>query len=78
LREWAGAGNPSIADQGIAAAAENAKERWWEADIYRVAGEISLLSRNSDMAKAQGISTMLSWSLVSNKRLRRFPCKSTP
>ena len=53
MREWAGAGNPSIAGQSMAAAAENAKERWWEANIYRVAGEISLLSRNSDMAKAQ-------------------------
>ena len=29
------------------------KERWWEADIHRVAGEITLLSPNSDPAKAE-------------------------
>ena len=35
------------------AAAEKAKERWHEADIYRMAGEIVLMSPESDAAKAE-------------------------
>ena len=35
-------------------AAEKAKERWHEADIYRMAGEIVLMSPESDAAKAEG------------------------
>jgi len=34
-------------------AAEKAKERWHEADIYRMAGEIVLMSPESDAAKAE-------------------------
>jgi predicted ATPase len=32
---------------------EATKERWWEADINRMAGEIALLSPEPDAAKAQ-------------------------
>jgi predicted ATPase len=39
-------------DEAIAAA-EKAKERWHEADIYRMAGEIVLMSSESDAAKAE-------------------------
>ena len=35
------------------AAVERTKERWREADILRVAGEIALLSREPDEAKAE-------------------------
>ena len=34
-------------------AVETTKERWWEADIYRMAGEIALLSGEPDAAKAE-------------------------
>ncbi len=34
-------------------AAETTKERWHEADIYRIAGEIELLSREPDFVKAE-------------------------
>jgi class 3 adenylate cyclase/predicted ATPase len=34
-------------------AAETTKERWYEADIYRIAGEIALLSPQPDAAKAE-------------------------
>ena len=34
-------------------AVETTKERWYEAEIYRTAGEIALLSPELDMAKAQ-------------------------
>jgi tetratricopeptide (TPR) repeat protein len=34
-------------------AVETTKERWWEADIYRMAGEIALLSSEPDAAKAE-------------------------
>jgi predicted ATPase len=29
------------------------KERWWEADIYRMAGEIALMSSEPDAARAE-------------------------
>ena len=32
---------------------ETSKERWWEADIHRLAGEIALLSPQPDAGKAQ-------------------------
>jgi predicted ATPase len=32
---------------------ETTKERWWEAEVYRIAGEIALLSPEPDAAKAQ-------------------------
>jgi predicted ATPase/class 3 adenylate cyclase len=32
---------------------ETTKERWWEADIYRMAGEIALISPERDTAKAE-------------------------
>jgi len=35
-------------------AAETTKERWFEADIHRMAGEIALLSGEPDAAKAEG------------------------
>ena len=34
-------------------AVETTKERWWEADIYRMAGEIALLSFEPDAVKAE-------------------------
>ena len=34
-------------------AVETTKERWWEADIYRMAGEIALLSGEPDAVKAE-------------------------
>jgi predicted ATPase len=34
-------------------AVETTKERWFEADIHRIAGEIALLSPQPDAAKAQ-------------------------
>jgi predicted ATPase len=34
-------------------AAETTKERWYEAEIYRVAGEIALLSPSPDLVKAE-------------------------
>ena len=33
---------------------EITKERWWEADIHRIAGEIALLSPEPDAVKAEG------------------------
>jgi class 3 adenylate cyclase len=36
------------------AAIETTKERWWEAELHRVAGEIALLSPDRDTAKAEG------------------------
>ena len=33
---------------------ETAKERAWEAEVYRMAGEIALLSFEPDALKAQG------------------------
>jgi predicted ATPase len=33
-------------------AAETSRERWYEAEVYRVAGEIELLSPTADLAKA--------------------------
>ena len=33
-------------------------ERWYEAEIHRTAGEIALLLPDSDLAKAEGISSM--------------------
>jgi predicted ATPase/class 3 adenylate cyclase len=35
------------------AAIETTKERWWEAELHRVAGEIALLSPEPDAAKAE-------------------------
>jgi predicted ATPase len=35
------------------AAVEATEERWWEAEIHRVAGEIALMSRERDAAKAK-------------------------
>jgi len=35
------------------AAVEITKERWCEADLYRVAGEVALLSPQPDMARAE-------------------------
>jgi predicted ATPase len=32
---------------------ENSKERWWEAEVNRIAGEISLKSLEPDAAKAE-------------------------
>ena len=32
---------------------DTAKERWWEADIYRMAGEIALMSSEPDAARAE-------------------------
>jgi predicted ATPase len=32
---------------------ENAKERWFEAEVYRIAGEIALKSPQPDAAKAE-------------------------
>jgi len=34
-------------------AVETAKERWHEADVYRIAGEIALLLPEPDVAKAE-------------------------
>jgi predicted ATPase len=34
-------------------AVETTKERWWEADVHRTAGEIALMSSQPDVAKAQ-------------------------
>jgi predicted ATPase len=34
-------------------AVETAKERWCEAEVHRIAGEIALLSPESDAAKAE-------------------------
>jgi predicted ATPase len=34
-------------------AVESTKEKWWEAEVHRVAGEIALLSREPDAAKAK-------------------------
>jgi len=34
-------------------AAETTKEKWWEAEVYRVAGEIALMSPDRDAAKAE-------------------------
>ena len=35
------------------AAIERTKERWWEAEVNRTAGEITLLSLEPDAAKAE-------------------------
>ena len=35
-------------------AVETTKARWWEAEVYRMAGEIALLSSEPDAAKAEG------------------------
>jgi predicted ATPase len=35
-------------------AVETTKERWFEADIHRIAGEVALLSPEHDAAKAEG------------------------
>ena len=35
------------------AAVEATEERWWEAEVHRVAGEIALMSRERDAAKAE-------------------------
>jgi predicted ATPase len=32
---------------------ETTQERWWEADVHRIAGEIALLSPKPDAAKAE-------------------------
>jgi predicted ATPase len=32
---------------------DTTKERWWEADIYRMAGEIALMSSEPDAARAE-------------------------
>jgi predicted ATPase len=34
-------------------AVDTTKERWWEADIYRMAGEIALMSSKPDAARAE-------------------------
>jgi predicted ATPase len=34
-------------------AVDTTKERWWEADIYRMAGEIALMSSEPDAARAE-------------------------
>ena len=41
-------------------AAETSKERWFEVEIYRIAGELALMSPNRDMSKRRGISSELS------------------
>jgi predicted ATPase len=38
-------------------AVETTKERWYEAEINRISGEIVLLSADSDVAKAEGASS---------------------
>ena len=35
------------------AAVERNEERWWEAEVHRIAGEIALLTANPDVAKAE-------------------------
>ena len=39
-------------DEAITAV-ETTQERWWEADVHRIAGEIALLSPKPDAAKAE-------------------------
>jgi predicted ATPase len=39
-------------DEAITAV-ETTKERWWEADVHRIAGEIALLSPKPDAVKAE-------------------------
>jgi class 3 adenylate cyclase len=39
-------------DEAITAV-ETTQERWWEADVHRIAGEIALLSPKPDVAKAE-------------------------
>ena len=34
-------------------AVEKTNERWFEADIYRIAGMVALMSRQQDLAKAE-------------------------
>ena len=43
------------------------KETWWEAEVDRIAGEISLMSPKPDAAKAKRISSARSQSLANNK-----------
>jgi predicted ATPase len=35
-------------------AVETTKEKWWEAEVHRIAGEITLLSGEPDKTKAEG------------------------
>ena len=44
----------------------NTKERWWEAEVNRMAGEIAL-KPEPDAAKAKAISSMRSQSRVNSK-----------
>jgi predicted ATPase len=39
--------------EGAMTVAETTKERWFEAEIYRTAGQIALMSREKDEAKAE-------------------------
>ena len=48
-------------------AVETTKERWCEADIHRIAGEIALMSPEPDARKAQAISSARSRSRANNK-----------
>ena len=49
-------------------AAETTNERWHEAEIYRIAGDIMLLSPEPDLAKAERYSSELSWSRALNRQ----------
>jgi predicted ATPase len=55
-RAYAGLGQLGDARRCIGEAmttVETTEERWWEAEIYRVAGEIALTSLERDPVKAQ-------------------------
>jgi predicted ATPase len=66
-------------------AAETTKERWYEAEIYRVAGEIALLSPSPDRMKAEdyfaralaiaGAQEARSWELRTAMSLARLWCE---
>ena len=49
-------------------ALETTKERWCEAEVYRIAGEIALKSPEPDAAKAEAISSARSLSRVSSRQ----------
>jgi hypothetical protein len=49
-------------------AVDTTKERWWEADIYRMAGEIALMSSEPDAVKAEAYSSVRSRLRVSSKQ----------
>ena len=49
-------------------AMETTKERWYEAEVNRIAGEIALKSPEPDAAKAEAISSAHSRLRVSSKQ----------